>query len=94
MLLVHVCTFCEDSSSCTHFELHVICAHSHLYCTGIAQTHFMFSERSQKLQKKVKEVYRFKATFRMDLDTFVVAVGIVAACWTTKLDQALDILPK
>ena len=48
VFLVSFCTFSEDFS--TPFVWHVICARSDFDCTGIAQSHVMTSERSEKLQ--------------------------------------------
>ena len=36
---------------CTHCAFHVIWARSDFDCTGVAQTHVLTSERSEKLQK-------------------------------------------
>ena len=50
---MYVFTFSEDF--CTHFALHMICARSDWDCTGVAQTHVLTSERSEKLKKEGTE---------------------------------------
>ena len=51
--LVYLYTLSEGFS--THFLCHVICARSDLDRTGMAQTHVLPSERSEKLQKNITE---------------------------------------